>query len=96
MWANLFSSSMSIVAWVQLILCFRAKKRWLRFLPLTLTVSADLICWLLCILAVPLGMEDSLGFPSVVFAFLGLFWVVSALAGWLGFAIVKLIQKLFQ
>lgn len=90
------SLSMSFVGLLQMILCLRAKKKWLRLLPLSLTAGLDMVCWLVCILADSLGMEDSLGFPAVTLAFWGLFWVVSALVGWLGFRILKLIQKLFQ
>ena len=96
MLATLFSLSLTIVGWSQLILCFRAQKKWLRFLPLTLAVSGDLVCWLLYFVSFLIRMEDSLGYPSIVLAMLGLFWVLAALVGWGAYGLVKLIQKLFQ
>ena len=89
---NLFSLSMSIIAWTQIFLCFRVRNKWLRSLPLTLSAAVDVLFWILAIM----GVETILGTSAFGAAFLGLFWVISALAGWLCFVIVKLIQKLFQ
>lgn len=89
---NLFSLSMSIIAWTQIFFCFWVRIKWLRALPLTLSATVDVLFWILAIM----GVETILGTSAFGAAFLGLFWVISALAGWLGFVIVKLIQKLFQ
>ena len=89
---NLFSLSMSIIAWTQIFFCFWVRIKWLRALPLTLSATVDVLFWILAIM----GVETILGTSAFGASFLGLFWVISALAGWLGFVIVKLIQKLFQ
>ena len=90
--AEWFSLSMSMVAWAQIILCFRAEKKWLRLLPLLLAIAGDVLLWILALI----GVETFLGASAMGTAILGLFWIVSALVGWLCFKIVKLIQKLFQ
>lgn len=93
---RLLSVTMSIFGWAQIILCFKAKKRWLRFLPLTLSVCIELLCWAVYFLSKFLMLEDTLGYPAAMLGGILWLWVVMALAGWGFYGIVKTVQKWFR
>lgn len=94
--AQFLSVTMSVFGWAQIILCFKAKKRWLRFLPLTLSVCIELLCWVVYFLSKLLMLEDSLGYPAAMLGCILWLWVVMALVGWGFYGIVKTVQKWFR
>ena len=93
--AQFLSVTMSLFGWAQIILCFKAKRRWLRFLPLILSVSIELLCWLVYFLSKPLQLEDSLGYPAAMLGGILWLWIAMTLVGWMVYGFVKTIQKMF-
>lgn len=93
--AQFLSVTMSLFGWAQIILCFQAKRRWLRFFPLILSVSIELLCWLVYFLSKSLQLEDSLGYPAAMLGGILWLWIAMTLVGWMVYGFVKTIQKMF-
>ncbi len=94
--AEFLSLSMSAVGWAQILCCFKAKRKWVRFLPLTFSIGAEGLCWGAYVLAKLLDMEDSLGYPAAMLGCVLWLWIVMALVGWAVYGIVKGLCRLLR
>lgn len=85
---------------LQLILCVKARKKWVRFLPGILTVAFELLCWGMYLLARMKILEEirsiEIGFAGAVLGMLGLGWIVSILAAWLLYGVGKLLYRVYR
>lgn len=78
---------------VQLLVCFEANKAWVRFLPVSLSLGFEALCWILFFVGKVLRMEDSIGFPAFILGYIGLYWFLAPLGACAVYGFVKLIQK---
>ena len=89
-WVLIFAA---FVFAAQLLLCFEAKKEWLRILPLSLSVGFETLCWIFFFLGKLIRMEASVSFPTFILGYIGLYWFLAPLAAWATYALVKFVQN---
>ena len=77
---------------VQLVLCFRVKTNWLRWLPAVCLLVLDAVCWAVYLLEL---FPDRYGaaFAAGIYGFLLLWLLGAVLLAWGIWAIVKVSQK---
>ena len=82
-----------IVFVIQLFLCFVSQKEWQRFLPLSLAVGFEMLCWTAFFVGRVIGMEATISFPAFVLGYIGAYWTGAPLVAWAVYAIIQFVQK---
>lgn len=78
---------------MQLCLCLRGKRSWLRLLPVYLMGGFELLCVFCFFLGKALELELSLSFPAFLLGYIGCYWALALVLAWAVYGIVKIIQK---
>ena len=85
---------------LQLLLCFRGRKKWLKCLPGGLLIVFELVCWGMYWLARTEILVEihsiEMGFAGVVFGMMGLYWAGGIVLAWLIYGVGKLLKRTFR